>query len=262
MYEFMEFLGGFCGVILDIPVTIFLLIILVCFIKNKKTKQRGFFINLGIVFVIGFCVRLLVLPININDSSMGYSYHYFGVDTAFFMLFSNAIFAVLIYILYCFLKFFVYVNMTPEETREYEDKKKEIEQVKILVEKYENAKDFECADFLYRLMIFRDSKFNSTQIQAFLNPEENKDILKSSILKKIKIYMSISEIINPNNKIAYVWFYTLNSYISDQNKELMQKLWSQLKRGFELAKPKYLQDSCKYFNFDNSEFYQAPKGMD
>ena len=38
-----------------------------------------------------------------------------------------------------------------------------------MTERYENAKDFECADFLYRLMMFRDNNYNSIQIQAFLN---------------------------------------------------------------------------------------------
>ena len=102
MYEFMEFLGNFCGVILD-PINIVLLIILVIFFKSKRTKKRGFFKNLGIIFLIGFGIRLLFLPINIHASSM--DYRYFGADTAFFILFSNAVFAALIYLFYYFQKF-------------------------------------------------------------------------------------------------------------------------------------------------------------
>lgn len=260
MYEFIELLGSFCGVILDIPVTVFLLIILVWYIKNEKTKNRGFFKNIGIIFLIGFGIRLLALPISIHASSM--DYRYFGADTAFFMLFSDAIFAVLVYILYYFLKIFFYINMTPKETREYENKKKEITQIKFLVEKYEKAKDFECADFLYRLMMFRDNKYNSVQIQAFLYPDENISIIKNFLLKNLRAKITFQKLINPSNYTALVWYHTLNSYIANKDKELIFKLWEQLNRGFELAKPKYLQDSSKKFNFDNSSFYQIPKGID
>lgn len=53
-------------------------------------------------------------------------YRYFGADTAFFILFSNAVFVALIYLFYYFSKIFFYVNTTPKETREYEIKKKDI----------------------------------------------------------------------------------------------------------------------------------------
>ena len=42
----------------------------------------------------------------------------------------------------------------------------------------------------------------------------------------------------------------------------MYNLWKNLNRGFELAKSKYIQDSSKKFNFDNSGFYQIPKGIE
>jgi len=259
MYEFMEFLGNFCGVILD-PINIVLLIILVIFFKSKRTKQRGFFKNLGIIFLIGFGIRLLFLPVNIHASSM--DYRYFGADTAFFILFSNAVFAALIYLFYYFSKIFFYVNMTPKETREYETKKKDITLIKNLVERYENAKDFECADFLYRLMMFRDNNYNSIQIQAFLNPDENINLIKSALLSSLYKKIKLQKLINPQNYTALVWYYTLKSYIAGDNKELMYNLWKNLNRGFELAKPKYIQDSSKKFNFDNSGFYQIPKGIE
>lgn len=259
MYEFMEFLGNFCGVILD-PINVVLLIILVIFFKSKRTKQRGFFKNLGIIFLIGFGIRLLFLPINIHASSM--DYRYFGADTAFFILFSNAVFAALIYLFYYFSKIFFYVNMTPKETRNYETKKKDITLIKNLVERYENAKDFECADFLYRLMMFRDNNYNSIQIQAFLNPDENINLIKSALLSSLYKKIKLQKLINPQNYTALVWYYTLKSYIAGDNKELMYNLWKNLNRGFELAKSKYIQDSSKKFNFDNSGFYQIPKGIE
>lgn len=259
MYEFMEFLGSFCGAILD-PINIILLIILVLFIKSERTKKRGFFKNLGIIFLVGFGIRLLVIPFNIAASNADFGY--FGADTALFLLVSNAIFAVLIYVLYLFLRFFFYINTTPKETRIYENKKKDIALIKNLLEKYKNAKDFECADFLYSLMIFRDKNYNSAKIQAFLNPDENISLIKSFLLKNLHKKIILQKIINPQNYTALVWYYTLNSYIEGDKKELLCELWENLKRGFELAKPKYLHDSNKYFNFDNSEFYQIPKGIE
>jgi len=259
MYEFIEFFGSFCGIILD-PVNIILVIILVMLIKNPKTKQRGFLKNIGITFLIGFGFRLLFLPLNIHASSV--DYRYFGADTAFFILFSHALFASFIYISYRFLKFFFYINMTPKEIRIYEDKKNELAQIKNLVERFETAKDFECADFLYRLMMFRDKKYTAIQIQAFLIPNENIDLIKTFLLKRLRTNIKLQRILNPKDYTALVWYYTLNSYIAEENKELMCKLWVQLKRGFELAKPKYLQDSSKKFNFDNCGFYQIPKGME
>ena len=96
MIDLMIILGGFLGTVLD-PFNIILLILLVIFAKNEKTKKRNFLKNLGIVFLMGFGFRLLFVPLNIYASSL--DYRYFGIDTAFCILFSNAIFAVLIYLI-------------------------------------------------------------------------------------------------------------------------------------------------------------------
>lgn len=205
-------------------------------------------------FIIGFMIKLSVLPLPIVSSNMDYSS--FSNPDILVDLVTGGIFGIFAsFVCICSNKLF-YIILTQKETRIYEKKKLNIDILKRIIS------DFEIADFLYRLMLFRDSKFDSRSIQAFLNPEENKNIIKVSILKKLKIYMFISEIINPHNKIAYVWFNTLNAYISGQNKELVRNLWVQLKRGFELAKPKYLHNSSRYFNFDNSGFYKIPKGME
>lgn len=265
MIDLMIILGGFLGTVLD-PFNIILLILLVIFAKNEKTKERNFLKNLGIVFLMGFGFRLLFIPLNIYASSL--DYRYFGIDTAFCILFSNAIFAVLIYLIYALLyPTLKLCFMTPEEIGAYKKIKtcnedlSEKAQIKNLIEKYENAKDFECADFLYRLMMFRDKNYTAVQIQAFLNPNENIQIVEEFLLKNLRTKMKLQKLINSTNNIAFVWYYTLNSYITNENKELVNKLWQQLNRGFELAKNKYLLDSSKIFNFDNKEFYQIPKGI-
>ena len=96
MDNFMIILCSFLGTIFH-PCNTILLLLLILFIENKKTQERNFLKNLGIVFLMWFGFRLLFIPLDIYVSSL--DYRYFGIDTAFCILFSNAIFAVLIYLI-------------------------------------------------------------------------------------------------------------------------------------------------------------------
>jgi len=155
---------------------------------------------------------------------------------------------------------------TTEESRQAQKRDAEIKEelflIQNLVNTFQTAKDAEIAECVYALMTYRDDRYNTSQIQAFLHPGEYKMLINNHILGDLKKSINqLKAFKHTNIALAVIWWHTLNSYISDEKRQLMQELWTQLSRGFELSRSKYLETSSKKFNFDNSDFFQVPKGM-
>lgn len=140
--------------------------------------------------------------------------------------------------------------------------KEELFLIKNLVNTFQTAKDPEIAEFVYALMTYRDERYNTSQIQAFLFPDEYQELIRNYILADLKKNINQLKLFKHKNIVLpVIWWHTLNSYISDENRQLTQELWTQLARGFELSRSKYLETSSKKFNFDNINFFQVPKDM-
>ena len=155
---------------------------------------------------------------------------------------------------------------TTKDSREAQKRnaetKDELLLIQNLVNTFQTAKDAEIAECVYALMTYRDDRYNTSQIQAFLFPEEYEALIKNYILDDLKKSINQLKLLKHKNIVlAVIWWHTLNSYIADKNTHLIQELWTQLARGFELSRSKYLETSSKKFNFDNSNFFQVPKGM-
>lgn len=155
---------------------------------------------------------------------------------------------------------------TTKEDRQIQTLKVEVKEelflIKNLVNSFQTAKDPEIAECVYALMTYRDERYNTSQIQAFLFPGEYQELIRNYILADLKKSINQLKLFKHKNVVLpVIWWHTLNSYISDENRQLMQELWTQLARGFELSRSKYLETSSKKFNFDNSSFFQIPKGM-
>ena len=246
-------LGGLFGAMLD-PINILVLIILLQIIRIKPNLnyKKGVIVS-GLIGVF-FNIIMQTLAFSAHELDL---FKYDSLDV-FIDFIAGGLFAIITYTIAYLIKE-IFMSFFPLKNCMHDQELKELLLIENFVKKYCNSKDFECADLLYRLMIYRDAKFNSTQIQAFLTPEENIALIKDSIIKILKKKIFIKKLFHLKNDIEIIWYHTLNSYITGKDKELIRSLWKELERGYELAKPKYLNDSSKFFNFDNSKFYKIPE---
>ena len=157
------------------------------------------------------------------------------------------------------------IGTTKEERQARKRKietKEELLLVQNLINTFQAAKDAEIAECVYALMTYRDDRYNTSQIQAFLYPNEYEPLIKNYILDDLEKSLHQLKLFKHKNIILpIIWWHTLNSYLVDENRQIIQELWTQLSRGFELSRSKYLETSSKKFNFDNSDFFKVPDAM-
>ena len=256
-------LGLLIGAMLD-PINIVVLLAIVFHLQeNRKSLIKKVLWSANVSLILNILAEVVALIAAEKDYRV-----YTGGDI-FVGLLAGALFGILVCLTIEGFKYLNKIaNMTEEDkeqekqAKEQQNRKLEESKIRNITNKMKTAKDFEIADLVYRLMIYRDNNYSANEVQAFIFPQENLELIKSSIMPKLKTSSKILHFVKSKDSIIpMIWLNTFYYYLEGQNKDLISELWMNLDKGFELSKNKYLQKTANKYNFDNSNFYKRPQNL-